>query len=76
VSCGAIEPNFLLPGFEQEVPFLLVDVELGEQKELRIIGRLLDGPETAIRIGAAVRVAFEDIAPGVAVPAFVLSEKS
>jgi uncharacterized OB-fold protein len=66
----------LLPGFERDVPYLLVDIELEEQQELRIIGRLLDGPDAPIRLGAPVRVAFEDIAPGVAVPAFVLAKES
>jgi uncharacterized protein len=59
-----------LPGFD--VPFLLVDVELAEQPELRLIGRLVDGPDTVVRVGDAVRTTFEDIASGVAVPAFAL----
>ena len=63
-----------LPGFD--VPFLLVDVELVEQADLRVIGRLLDGPDEALHVGSAVRVAFEDIASGVAVPAFVLEDQS
>jgi uncharacterized OB-fold protein len=62
-----------LPGFD--VPFVLVDVELSVQDELRLIGRLLDGPEAPLRRGAAVRGAFEDIAPGVAVPAFALEPR-
>jgi uncharacterized protein len=62
-----------LPGFEEDLPFVLVDVELVEQKELRLIGRLLDGPEAELQVGAAVTVGFEDLAPGVAVPAFELS---
>jgi uncharacterized protein len=61
-----------LPGFSAEVPFVLVDVELAEQAELRLIGRLLDGPDVRLRVGDRVTVAFEDVAPGVAVPAFVL----
>lgn len=61
-----------LPGFADDVPFVLVDVELVEQKELRMVGRLLDGPDVPLRIGDRVRVAFEDAAPGVAVPAFRL----
>ncbi len=60
-----------LPGFD--VPFVLVDVELSVQADLRLIGRLLDGPDAPLRLGAPVRVAFEDVAPGVAVPAFALS---
>ena len=86
-ACGSTEPRFeftpvsgdgvvrswvvvrqsFLPGFE--VPFTLVDVELAEQSELRLIARLLDGKPS---LGAAVRVAFEDLADGIAVPAFEL----
>lgn len=65
-----------LPGFE--VPFVLVDVELDEQPELRLIGRLLDGEDPGLHIGARVHVAFESLAPSVAesvsVPAFALGE--
>jgi len=53
------------------VPFVLVDVELAEQPDLRMIGRLLD--DAMPGVGDAVRVAFEDVAEGVAVPAFVPS---
>jgi uncharacterized OB-fold protein len=67
-----------LPGFADDVPFVLVDVALIEtehagQTELRLVGRLLDGPDAALRLGAAVVVAFEDIADGVSVPAFRLA---
>ncbi|WP_198653648.1 Zn-ribbon domain-containing OB-fold protein [Actinocorallia populi] len=61
-----------LPGFKADVPFVLADVELAEQAGARMIGRLLDGPDAPLRQGAAVRAAFEDVAPGVRVPAFVL----
>jgi uncharacterized OB-fold protein len=62
-----------LPGFD--VPFVLVDVELDEQAELRVIGRLLNGEDPSLRIGARVHLAFEDLAPSVAVPAFTLGER-
>ncbi|MEV1063948.1 OB-fold domain-containing protein [Streptomyces sp. NPDC050263] len=65
-----------LPGLSQAVPFVLVDVELDEQAGLRMIGRLLDGPDAAWRAGDRVRVAFEDVGAGVAVPAFVLGDVS
>ena len=61
-----------LPGFD--VPFVLVDVELVEQPELRMIGRLLDGPDAPLSLGATVTVAFENLADGVAVPAFALGD--
>ncbi|MCK9922982.1 OB-fold domain-containing protein [Frankia sp. AgPm24] len=71
-SWTVVRQSFL-PGFNAELPYLLVDVELDEQKELRMIGRLLDGPDSPVRLGTPVRVAFEDIADGVSIPAFVLA---
>lgn len=65
-----------LPGFAAYVPFVLVDVELGLQADLRLIGRLVDGPEAPLVIGTAVHVVFEDVADGVAVPAFALGGAS
>lgn len=62
-----------LPGFDGDLPFVLVDVELIEQAELRLIGRLLNGAEVDIRLGDPVVAAFEDLAPGIAVPAFELA---
>jgi uncharacterized OB-fold protein len=61
-----------VPGFDDLVPFVLVDVELEEQPDLRTIGRLLDGPDAPLAIGTRVTIAFEDLAPGVSVPAFEL----
>ena len=61
-----------LSGFEADLPFVLVDVELAEQPELRLIGRLHDGVHAPLHLGAPVAVAFEDLADGTAVPAFVL----
>lgn len=59
-----------LSGFE--LPFILVDVELQAQPDLRMIGRLMDTPDSALRVGAAVSLVFEDVAPGISVPAFTL----
>jgi hypothetical protein len=61
-----------LPGFEDDVPFVLVDVELVEPPGIRLIGRLLDGPGAALRAGEFVCLAFEDLGPGVSIPAFAL----
>jgi uncharacterized protein len=59
-----------LPGFE--VPFVLVDVEIDEDAAIRLIGRLVDGPDEPLATGARVRVCFDDLAPGVSVPSFEL----
>jgi uncharacterized OB-fold protein len=48
-----------LPGFDALVPFVLVDVELDAQPELRLIGRLLDGPDAALAVGTRVALRFD-----------------
>lgn len=62
-----------LPGFEGDLPIVLVDVALDEQDDVRLIGRLLDGVDAPMSIGDRVRVAFEDVDAGLAVPAFALA---
>jgi uncharacterized OB-fold protein len=69
-SWTVVRQSFL-PGFD--VPFVLVDVELEEQHDLRLIGRLLDGVGADLRLGAEVQVAFEDVTAETAVPAFELA---
>jgi len=59
-----------LAGFEN--PFVLVDVELDGHPDLRLVAMLLDGANAPLSMGACVRVEFEDLAPGVSVPAFRL----
>lgn len=61
-----------LPGFEDDLPLLLVDVRLDEG-DVRLIGRLVDGPSAPLHAGDRVAVTFEDVAPGIAVPAFALT---
>jgi hypothetical protein len=73
-SWTTVRQSFL-PGFDDDLPFVLVDVELDEQADLRMIGRLLDGPDGPLHLGDRVTVAFEDLAPGVAIPAFVLEQR-
>ena len=70
-SWTVVRQSFL-PGFADELPFVLVDVELAEQPELRLIGRLLDGVGSPLHVGDNVDVGFEDVEPGVSIPAFIL----
>jgi uncharacterized protein len=72
-SWTVIRHSFL-SGFE--LPFLLVDVELDDHPNVRLIGRLVDGPETPLKLGDAVTVTFDDLASGMAVPAFKLVKAS
>ena len=68
VRTWTVMRHSFLGGFE--LPFVLVDVELNDPPHVRLIGRLLDGPDAPLRAGDAVRVAFEDIAPGIVIPSF------
>jgi uncharacterized protein len=61
-----------LPGFQDDVPYMLIDVELDAEPELRMIGRLVDGAAATLRIGDRVTVVFDTVADGVAVPSFTL----
>ena len=68
VRTWTVVRHSFLQGFA--LPFVLVDVELDDQPDLRMVGRLLDGPEAPLAIGDRVGVAFEELAPGVAIPSF------
>jgi uncharacterized OB-fold protein len=60
-----------LPGFDELVPYVLVDAELDDAPGVRLIGRLLDGGDPpALALGAALSVVFERLDDGSAVPAF------
>lgn len=71
-SWTVVRQSFV-PGFDDDLPFVLVDVELPEQPELRLIGRLLDGVDAPLSPGAAVEASFEDVADGVSIPAWRLA---
>ena len=64
-----------LPGFEDLVPYVLVDVELEGAPGVRLIGRLIDGlGALPLGLESVVAVDFEMLGDGSAVPAFTLDE--
>jgi uncharacterized OB-fold protein len=71
-SWTVIRDSFL-PGFDDRVPLVLVDVELDVQTGLRLIGRLVDGIDAELHLGDRVTTVFDDLGPGIAVPAFALA---
>jgi uncharacterized OB-fold protein len=71
-SWTVVRQSFL-PGFDDDLPYVLADVALDDDEDLRLIGRLVDGPDAPIRLGAPVEVTFEQLDDGVAVPAFELA---
>jgi uncharacterized protein len=68
VRTWTIIRHSFLRGFK--LPFVLVDVQLSDHPKVRMIGQLVDGPEAPLKIGDAVTVVFEDLKPGIAIPAF------
>ena len=70
VRSWTILHDSFLPGFAAELPLVLVDVELDAQADLRLIGRLVDGPDAPLHLGDRVVTVFDDLADGVSVPAF------
>jgi len=76
------------PGFKDATPYVVVLVELDEQRgvptpdeALRIIGNLVtaDGAmesEREVAIGRRVRVMFQDVADHLALPQFTLSDEA
>jgi uncharacterized OB-fold protein len=72
VRSWTVVRDAFLPGFADDVPYVLVDVELDVQPELRMIGRLVDGVDAPLHLDARVAVTFDQIDDGVSVPAFVL----
>lgn len=65
-----------IPSFKGDVPFAIGLVELAEQKGIRLIARLLDGPDAAYRLDAPVEVVFEDVAADTTLPQFRLAKES
>jgi uncharacterized OB-fold protein len=56
-----------------EVPYALVDVEVAEQPDLRLVGRLVDGPGAPIAVGAEVVTEFEARTADRSIPVFRLA---
>ena len=61
-----------IPSFRGDIPWVIVTVELEEQKGLRMIARLMDGPKATVSLDAPVEVVFEDVTPEVTLPQFRL----
>lgn len=70
----------LLPAYAALAPYNAIVVELAEAPRIRLVGNLVSAPDAALdsvpadrlRIGAAVKVAFHEMADGVTVPRWLL----
>lgn len=66
----------LVQGFDEDVPWVNVLVELEEQAGLHVYARLVDGVGAPIAEGSPVEVVFQDITAEIALPQFKLKRGS
>jgi uncharacterized protein len=71
VTTWTIVHQAFLPAFAADVPYVVAEVELAEQEGLRMVARLVGARPGDLAVGTPVEVAFDDVAPGIAVPRFV-----
>ena len=70
VKTWTVMRDSFLPGFDDDVPYVVADVELAKQAVLRMVARLVGIDEHQVRLGLPVEVVFDDVADGLAVPQF------
>ena len=58
------------PAVKDKVPYNIIEVELAEQKGLRLISNLVDCPAGDMYIGMPVEVVFETVSPEITLPRF------
>jgi uncharacterized protein len=56
------------PYYVDKVPYTLAVVELDEQVGLRFTTQIIDCPETALRVGLPVELAWTEVAPDMVLP--------
>ena len=72
LATWTIVRDAFLPGFTDDVPFVLGEVELTEQAGLRIVARVVGVDHAALRIGLPLAVDFVDGGEGTRVPVFTV----
>jgi uncharacterized OB-fold protein len=58
----------LHPGFNEELPYAAVVVELDEG--VRVVSHVVDLPIEELRVGLPVEVVYDDVTPAVTLPKF------
>ncbi len=74
VKTWTVMRSAFLPGFVDDIPYVVADIELDEQPGLRMAARLRNVAAAEIRIGMPVQVAFDSVDDGVSIPYFVARE--
>lgn len=60
-----------LPGFQDELPTIIVVVQLDHLQEVKIIGNVLECPPEEIKIGMPVKMIWQDITEDRALPQWI-----
>ena len=59
-----------VPSLADRLPYVVIVVTLDDADGVRLVSNLVAADPAAVRIGMAVDVAWEDVAPGLALPRF------
>jgi uncharacterized OB-fold protein len=65
-----------LPGFRGDVPYVVAEIELYDQADLRMVAQVVGAVDTDMAIGTPVEVVFDDVAPGTSVPHFTIAGRA
>lgn len=73
VRTWTVMRDAFLPGFREDIPWIIGEAELDEAPGVRLLGRMVERSDVQLHIDDPVTVIFEDVAPGVSVPRFRLA---
>jgi uncharacterized OB-fold protein len=59
-----------LPGFGQEVPYVVAWIELSEQEGLKMVSNVIGCKPQEVTVGMPVEVAFDEVTPEITLPKF------
>jgi uncharacterized protein len=68
IKTWTIMRDAFLPGFKGDVPWVIAEAELDAAPGIRMIARLVDGPEADLSSDVGVEFEFEDISEGFSLP--------
>ena len=72
IKTWTIMRDAFLPGFKADVPWVIAEAELDEAPGVRMVARLLDGPDSDLRREAEVEFVFEDLSADISLPVMKL----
>jgi hypothetical protein len=61
-----------LPAFRDDIPWVVGEAELSDAPGVRLLARMVDGPDAPLRAGAPVETRFADVGDGIALPVLAL----